>query len=92
MIDLYTLIVDYEDGTYVMQAHADSAEAAPSACIEKWDIADIKHIFTEQDKTSILILLKTEQLVALRNMINVWYGSISLNNKAFSFNLILTNT
>ncbi|MFW5426643.1 MAG: hypothetical protein ACKE8R_05280 [Methylophagaceae bacterium] len=91
LMALYTLIIDYEGGTYVMQAHADSAEVAPSACIEKWDISDIKHIFTEEYKASILTQLETEYLTALVNMKNVWYGNISLNDNSLTFNLILTD-
>ncbi len=88
---LYTLIIEYDGGTYVMQAYAGSSKTAPSACIKQWDIRDLKDIITEQDKSVILELLKAERLIALSHTLNVWCGSVVLNNKSLIFNLILTD-
>ena len=88
---LYTLVVEYDHGTYITQANANSTQTAPSACIERWDICDLTDIITEQDKSIILEQLKAEQLIALSHTLNVWYGSVNLNNKPLTFNLILTD-
>lgn len=86
----YTLIINFDGGTYVTQASANSLKNAPFNCIQQWDISDIGSIITDDDKTVLLQQLETEYLSPLTNTNNVWYGHLDLKDKPFTFNLILT--
>ena len=59
---LFTLIIDFDGGTYITQSKAESVDDAPSNCIKNWDISDIPNVLTEQDKSLILAQLNEEEL------------------------------
>lgn len=85
---LYTLIINFDGGIFVTQAMTSEIENAPSECIKEWDI---ENIITEQDKDNILSQLKEEDFILLKEIKNVWFGSVMLNNKLLMLNLVLTN-
>ncbi|MBU1106240.1 MAG: hypothetical protein KKB51_06205 [Candidatus Riflebacteria bacterium] len=87
--ELYTLIIDFRDGTYVTQALANDLLTAPFTCIENWDIRGIEEV-SENCKADILSQLKDEKFVPLNGMKNVWCGCAMLNNKAMLMNLVKT--
>ena len=89
-MSIYTLIIDFDGGTYVTQAMSGEIENAPSECIKAWNINDIKNTITEEDKVNILNQLKEEEFVQLRGIKNVWCGSVSLRKISLTLNLVLT--
>ena len=50
---LFTLIIDYQGGTYICQSTAEDRYSAPSECIKKWDIQDLAKEINEKDKETI---------------------------------------
>ena len=90
MKGLFTLVIDFNGGTYITQSEADSLDGAPSSCIENWDISDIPNVLTEQDKSVILAQLKQEEFVPLTGIKNVWCGCVSLHERSLTLNLVRT--
>lgn len=91
-MNLYTLIIDFDGGTYVSQAMASKLIHAPSECIKTWDISDIKNILTEEDRGDILNQLQKEEFISLEGIKNVWCGTATLNSKLLTLNLVLTES
>ncbi|MGP0175237.1 hypothetical protein ACSVIJ_25635 [Pseudomonas sp. NCHU5208] len=90
MSHLYTLIMDYDGGTYVSQVVSDDLNFAASKCIESWDISGLENVISELDKKLILMNLKYEEFTPLKGIINVWCGSVLLKGKFIVMNLVLT--
>ena len=86
---LYTVILDYNGGTYVSQILCESIEDV----LEKWlDNFDFNYIskkpnIKEKFKKEIVCYGKPN---LLNGLINVWYISILIKKKSGSFHIILT--
>ena len=88
---LYTLIIDYQGGTYICQSTAEDRYSAPSECIKKWDIKDLAKEINEKDKETILLELQEEEFVPITGVYNVWCGGVILNNEYMQINLVETS-
>lgn len=89
-MNLYTLIIDFDGGTYITQGEATNPSEAPKNCIINWDISDIPDILTEQDKSIILANIMETDFVPLRGMKNIWSSSIELHQHFLILNLVKT--
>lgn len=89
-MSLYTLIIDFNGGTYVIQSEATNILEAPKNCIVNWDISDIPNVLTERDKSTILAQLLETEFVALRGMKNIWCGHLYLHQHFLTLNLVKT--
>ncbi len=85
-MDLFTLIIDFDGGTYIAQATAGSIKEAPNACVENWHT----HEISEQDKITILELLSSEEFVPVSGVENVWCGCVQLRQSLLIMHLVLT--
>lgn len=83
--------MEFDGGTYVIQARSFSKSEAPKICIEEWELTNIKTVMTDIEKADILNQLKEEEFVPLQNTTNVWCGMVILKDKPVLMNLVLTN-
>ncbi len=90
-MSLYTLVIDFDGGTYIAQGEADSVIDAPKRCVLNWDIRDLKHVLTEQDRSVLLALLNEEEFVPLNGVKNVWCGCVNLHQHLLTLNLVRTD-
>lgn len=90
-MNVYTLIIDFDGGTYVMQSMADSVEAAAIKCILEWQIDDIADAITEKDKKTIVSQFAEEAFIALDNTMSVWYNNVFLRDKLCGLYLVRTD-
>jgi len=86
---LYTLIIDFDGGTYITQAHAENVDSAAIACVKKWKLDEGMPV-TGEDKSEILAQLKSELFVPLSDLENIWCGCVTINNLLATLNLVLT--
>lgn len=86
---LYTLIMEYADGTYISQIKAPSPK---SACV-KWgqrlDESQVKGLGLK-GKESLIERMKEESPLALEGMSNVWCHSALVRGKLALINLVQT--
>jgi len=87
---LFTLVIDFDGGTYITQSEADCVDDAPLNCIKNWNITSISNVLTEQDISSLLAQLKEEEFVPITGMQNVWCGCVSLHEHNLILNLVRT--
>jgi len=92
LMSLYTLIIDFDGGTYVTQSDAVNTLDAPKNCIANWDISDLQDVLTEQDKSIILTELREEEFIPLKGIKNVWCGGVHLHQHFLTLNLVKTES
>tara|TARA_R110001592_G_scaffold46416_1_gene147744 strand:- start:3578 stop:3859 length:282 start_codon:yes stop_codon:yes gene_type:complete len=88
----FTLIIDYDGGTYISQATAENIKTAPIACVQNWQTEDIKHLISDQDRNLILEQLTKEEFVSINGLKNIWCGCAELNQHLLTMNLVLTKS
>ena len=91
-MNLYTLLIDFDGGTYVSQAPARNFHEAPEKCIEKWEIDDMKETISGGDKHVILEQLKEEEFVLVKGMKGVWCGGVCVRDKYCMLHLVCTQS
>ena len=88
---LFTMIIDYNGGTYITQATSENYKVAPVECIRKWDISGIEEIINENEKINVMEQLKDEKFVPLKGLKNIWCGTAFLRDKLMLINLVETS-
>ncbi|GAB1255770.1 hypothetical protein NBRC116494_02720 [Aurantivibrio plasticivorans] len=88
---LYTLVMDFDGGTYICQAHSDDRQHAPFECIKAWDTQGVEHIISRADKAELLSQLDEEYFVPVAGLNNVWCGQVTLSGVSATLNLIRTD-
>ena len=87
-MDLYTVVLDFDGGTYISQVHALSELAALST----WksaisaDVPELSQEVCEELASS----LEDEQVVALSNILNVWCATATVRGKVALINIVKT--
>ena len=89
-MSLYTLIIDFDGGTYITQANSKSFGEAPLDCVRNWDISNISSDVSEKDKLFLLRQLQSEEFVLLDKTTHVWCGSVPLKETLLVMHLVLT--
>jgi hypothetical protein len=86
---LYTVVLDYQGGTYIAQVAADS----PAAALPRW-LTRLKDDDLAQwgtTRVELSNILRTEDVVPIDGCVNVWCISGSGKNGLVLINLIATN-
>jgi len=86
-LNLYTLVIDYDGGTYICQAEASSKVAAPVACIESWDSSSV---LKKETRSSLIEQVASEEFTAISGASNVWCGCANIGSGLAILNLIQT--
>ena len=63
---LFTVICEYEGGTYIRQARANSGKAAVNKAVEQFEF------LTERARAKLAEKIKDEDLTPIEGMKNVW--------------------
>jgi len=91
MNDLYTVILDYQDGTYISQVREDSPEQACITWLKQLDLNMIGVIHdTHEHLLSEMISLE-DKPVPLTGIKNVWCISFSFDDKFALVNIVKTH-
>ncbi|NNC97004.1 MAG: hypothetical protein HKN88_02915 [Gammaproteobacteria bacterium] len=89
---LFTLMFEYEGGSYMMQSKSVSIESAAADCISNWCIEDTKHKFSNDEKSQLLAQISTADLFELEGLINTWaIGRIKLRGKDILLKMVKTD-
>lgn len=89
---LFTLIFEYENGSYITQAESGSIEKAAEQCIVNWDIRETYHNITNEEKTELIEQLNRADLFQLDNLRNVWcIGGMSFRGSKILLKLVKTD-
>ena len=89
-MSLYTLLIDFDGGSYICQASSKSSASAPIECVKAWDTSDIEHVVSESDKAEILSQLEDEEFTPVVGLEKVWCGCVILKTMLATLNLIET--
>lgn len=89
--NLYTILLEYEEGTYIRQVYSDNEKKACIIWAENLDISKIPN-FGEKSKIELISGLNNNEntLCLLSDLKNVWFTSIVISNKLCMIYIILT--
>jgi hypothetical protein len=88
-MSLYTLIIEYEGGTYISQIKAPSPKSACVKWAQKLDGSQVKGLGLK-GKESLIEQMKEESPVAIDGMLNAWCNSTLVRGRLALINLVQT--
>lgn len=93
-MNLYTVLMDFRDGTYISQVKASEQIKAVEIWANKLNTKEIMY-FSEKSKSQLIIaipeLIKDNEIVTLDNLQNVWTFTLQFKTGFAIVNIIETS-